>query len=71
MIASMSTTREKKALKKKIFTSRLPQDLFEKIKNFIYWTPGMTIERAFKEGMELYIREKEALNGGPFKKRDK
>ena len=65
--AGVASTREhpKKPVKERL-TVHLPVDLIDRVKNAVYWTPGLTLaglaEVAFTQAMTQLEQER----GGPF-----
>lgn len=47
----------------------LPEDLVERAKNIVYWSPGVTLSGLIEEGLRSAVERRERANGGPFKNR--
>jgi hypothetical protein len=43
--------------------------LMERIRNAVYWTPGLTLAGMAEEGLRNVLERHERANGGPFRKR--
>jgi hypothetical protein len=56
--------------KKSSFTVHLREELIERVKNAVYWTPGMTMSGLTEATLEQAIAELERKNGGPFPQRE-
>jgi len=48
---------------------RLPVELMERVRNAVYWTPGLTINRLAEIAFTNTLDCMEALHGGPFEPR--
>jgi len=59
----------KKSSKKQRITVQISEDVIERIKNAVYWTPGLTLaslaEEAFSKAVDILEEDREA----PFPKR--
>ncbi len=47
-------------------TFHLPMDLMERVRNCVYWTPGLTMAEIAEEGIRHALAGYEKKNGGPF-----
>lgn len=47
----------------------ISEDIVERAKNVVYWTPGVTLAGLVEEGLEKAVQRRERANGGPFKER--
>jgi hypothetical protein len=54
---------------KQRLTVHLPPELIDRLKNAVYWTPGLTLAGLAEEAMEAVVSERERRNGGPFARR--
>jgi hypothetical protein len=54
---------------KERLTIHLPTPLIERVKNAVFWTPGLTLADLGARALEEYITQIEAENGGPFETR--
>ncbi len=54
---------QKIAKTSKVFL-RLPDDLMERMRNAVFWTPGMTIQRFIESGVRAQLAKAERKNGG-------
>jgi hypothetical protein len=54
---------------KERLTIHLPVPLIERVKNAVYWTPGLTLAGLAEQALARLIDELEAENGAPFKTR--
>jgi hypothetical protein len=59
----------KEAPGKKNLSVILTENLVERAKNIVYWTPGVTLAGLVEEGLERAVERRERVNGGPFKTR--
>lgn len=66
---SSSSSRESSGEKKRM-TVHIPGELAERIKNAVYWTPGLTVSEVAEKGLTWVIEELEEENDGPFEERD-
>ncbi len=48
---------------------QIEEDLMERLRNAVYWTPGASLNRVFLEGAEMLVDALEKQNGKPFPKR--
>lgn len=55
---------------KKRMTVHISEDLAERIKNAVYWTPGLTVSEVAEKGLTWVIEQLEEENEGPFEERD-
>jgi len=56
---------------KERLTVHLPVDLIERVKNAVYWTPGLTLARLAEEALRLALADVEAARGAPFPPRER
>lgn len=54
---------------KERLTIHLPVSLIDRVKNTVYWTPGLTLAGLAERALEQAVNELEAENGQPFKPR--
>jgi hypothetical protein len=54
---------------KRQFTARVPVDLVERIRDAVYWTPGLTVDELAATALESYLATMETERGEPFPKR--
>ncbi len=68
--ASVQVTRfqEKRVLRERS-TFHLPVDLMERVRNCVFWTPGLTMGGLAEEGIRHTLAAHEKENGGPFQPR--
>jgi hypothetical protein len=50
-------------------TFHLPVDLMDRVRNAVYWTPGLTLAGMAEEALGKAIEALEKKHGGPFPKR--
>jgi hypothetical protein len=50
-------------------TFHLPMDLMERVRNCVFWTPGLTMAEVAEEGIRHSLEAYEKKNGGPFQPR--
>ena len=55
---------------KERLTVHVPVDLIDRVKNAVYWTPGMTLARLAEEALEAKMDELEAKRGEPYPPRE-
>jgi hypothetical protein len=55
----------KKVIKERL-TVHLPVELIERIKNAVYWTPGLTLAGLAEEAFTAAVERLERERGGPF-----
>jgi len=59
-----------KTYTKSHFTVHLPDELQERMKNAVYWTPRLTLARLCEDAIEKELAMYEAENGGRFEDRE-
>lgn len=57
--------------RKERLTVHLPVNLIERVKNAVFWSPGLTLAGLTEAALEVALEELERENRGPFKKRKK
>ncbi|MGQ0810363.1 MAG: hypothetical protein ACT4OO_03965 [Nitrospiraceae bacterium] len=57
-----------KILKRRV-TLNLPDDLLERLRDAVYWTPGLTLASCIAKAINESLDIMEATNGEPFPKR--
>jgi len=57
-------------VRKERLTVHLPVDLIERVKNAVYWTPGLTLAQLAAEALRQAIDAREAARGAPFPPRE-
>ena len=50
-------------------TFHLPIDLMDRMRNCVFWTPGLTMGELAEEGIRKVVDAYEKKNGGPFQTR--
>ncbi len=50
-------------------TFHLPVELMERVRNCVFWTPGLTMGGLAEEGIRHALAAHEKENGGPFQSR--
>ena len=58
--------REEKRVVKERLTIHLPVDLIDRIKNAVYWTPGLTLAELGEKAFTEILRKMERERGEPF-----
>ncbi len=58
-------------IQKERITFHLSKPLIERIKNCVYWTPGLTMAELGEEALRVKIDQIEKQRGGPFQSREK
>ncbi len=56
-------------IEKQRMTIHLPVDLVEKMKDAVYWTPGLTLAGLAEDALQVAVEEIEEERGEPFPKR--
>lgn len=56
----------KKKIIKERLTVHLPVELIERVKNAVYWTPGLTLAGLAEEAFTAVVERLERERGGPF-----
>jgi hypothetical protein len=51
------------------FSIRIPPELFDRLRNASFWTPGSTLVSIGERALERELDRMEKANGGPFKPR--
>jgi hypothetical protein len=51
------------------FTAHVRDDVVERAKNAVYWSPGLTMAELVERGMEQVIKDLEKTHGGAFENR--
>ena len=67
---SSSSSSTQSSGEKKRMTVHIPEELSERIKNAVYWTPGLTVSEVAEKGLTWVIEKLEEENDGPFEERD-
>ena len=57
------------AIKQERLSARVPQEVMERVRNAVYWTPGLTIAGMTAQALEQFIDQIEAERGEPFPRR--
>ncbi len=60
-----TTTSPARVVKERL-TVHLPVDLIERVKNAVYWTPGLTLAGLAEEALTAVVERLERERGGPF-----
>jgi len=47
----------------------LAEDIVERAKNLVYWSPGVTLAGLVEEGLRSAVERRERVNRGPYKTR--
>ncbi len=55
-----------KKIRKERLTVHLPVELIERVKNAVYWTPGLTLAGLAEEALTLAVERLERERGEPF-----
>lgn len=58
-------------MKKQSITVRISADLLERMRNFVYWTPGLTMNSLVEESLEERMKVLESQQGESFPQRTK
>ena len=53
-------------IKRERLTAQLPQEVMERVRNAVYWTPGLTIAGMATQALEQFLDQIEAERGEPF-----
>jgi hypothetical protein len=54
---------------KERLTVHVPVELIDRVKNIVYWTPGLTLARLAEEALTKEVEEREKERGEPFPQR--
>lgn len=57
-------------MKREQISGYISDDLLDRVRNIVYWSPGMTLTAAVERGLRLFAEEAEAGHGGRFPQRD-
>lgn len=68
--AKASAPARPKKIPKERLTVHLPVDLIHRVKNSVYWTPGLTLAGLAEQALARAVDEREAERGEPFPQRD-
>lgn len=49
----------------------LPEDLMERTRNVVYWSPGLTVAAIVEAGLRIIVERMERANKGPYRPRPK
>ena len=52
--------------KRERLTAQLPPEVMERVRNAVYWTPGLTIAGMATQALEQFVDQIEAERGEPF-----
>lgn len=55
---------------KKTFCVSIDEKLIERMRNLVYWTPGISLNRLVEESLELCLTALEEKRGGAFPERE-
>ncbi len=61
--------RKKKIIDKSRLTINMTVELIERVKNAVYWTPGITMSSLTELALQKTVDKLEKKNGEPFPKR--
>ncbi len=50
-------------IKRERLTAQLPQEVMERVRNAVYWTPGLTIAGMATQALEQFLDQIEAERG--------
>lgn len=67
-VAAPAQTRTESSRKERL-TIHLSSALIERVKNAVFWTPGLTLADLGEKGLALMVDELEAQRGAPFEVR--
>src|SRR4051794_26063144 len=51
---------------KERLTVHVPVELIDRVKNIVYWTPGLTLARFAEEALTKEVEKREQERGAPF-----
>lgn len=57
-------------MKRKSFCTRIDPELIERMRNIVYWTPGLSLADLIEQSLEICITSLEEQRGSPFPERD-
>src|SRR5436853_7333995 len=55
-----------KRIIKERLTVHMPVELIDRVKNIVYWTPGLTLARLAEEALTKEVEKREKERGEPF-----
>jgi hypothetical protein len=58
-------------MSKATLTMRISYEISERLRNTVYWTPGITMSDFMEQALIKSLEEREQENGGPFEQRDR
>ena len=61
---------EPRRVRKERLTVHLPVELIERVKNAVYWTPGLTLAALAEEGLRTLVAQMEDERKAPFPQRE-
>lgn len=64
-----TTSLKLKARRKQRVTITLPFEILERLRDTVYWTPGMTLAMLVSMALTKKLDDMERVNGSPFPKR--
>jgi hypothetical protein len=67
--SSEPTATDSKTAPKERLTIHVPTDLVERLRDAVYWTPGLTMAGLAEDALAKALEAMEKRNGGPFSKR--
>lgn len=68
-IEQHADAKEEKQKKKERITIHLPVDLIDRVKNAVYWEPGLTLTGFAEYAFEKALTEQEELRGSAYPER--
>lgn len=68
-VSPTTYTIKKTCQKKQRITVQISEEVVDRIKNAVYWTPGITLASLAEEAFATIVDKLEAENGEPFTKR--
>lgn len=69
MEEEQQTTQKKQKSSKQRITVQISEDVIERLKNAVYWTPGLTLASLAEEAFSNAVDALEEEKGAPFPKR--
>lgn len=67
--SNKTASKPKENVTKERLTVHLPADLIERVKNAVYWTPGLTLAKLAEKGLDRAVEDLEKQHKGPFPRR--
>ena len=70
-VATTTHSNPSKQVERERVSLYLPKDLAGKVRDAVYWTPGITLSDLGEEGVRWVLKNLEKKRGSPFPKRER